>query len=152
MNDKSMPVSDEQGLAESTGRFMYARDSAAQKLGIILQATGPGYSCMHLKVQEDMLNGHRICHGGYIFTLADTAFAYACNSYNRVTVAAGAVIDFLAPARLGDELIAIAQEQTLSGRTGVYDVVVSNQDDQRIALFRGRSYRIQGLVIPESDS
>ena len=142
----------EQALAELTSTFMYARDLASQKLGIVLETTAPGYAHMHMRVREDMLNSHRICHGGFIFTLADSAFAFACNSYNRTTVAAGAAIDFLAPAHLEDTLTAIAEEQSLSGRTGVYDVVVSNQNGVRVALFRGRSYRIQGVVISEPNN
>jgi acyl-CoA thioesterase len=94
-----------------------------------------------------MLNGHGTCHGGYIFTLADSAFAYACNSYNLTTVAAGCTIDYLAPGREGDVLTAIAQERSASGRTGVYDIEVINQRGEKIALFRGKSYRIKGHVI-----
>ena len=105
-----------------------------------------------MSVRKDMLNGHSICHGGFIFTLADSAFAFACNSYNQVTVAARAAIDFLAPAQLGDVLIAIAEERALSSRTGVYDITVSNQDGVRIALFRGNSHRIRGEVVPQPNN
>jgi acyl-CoA thioesterase len=105
-----------------------------------------------MTVRKDMVNGHDICHGGLVFSLADSAFAFSCNSYNRVTVALAASIEFLAPARLGDHLTAESQEQALGGKTGVYDVVVSNQDDRRLALFRGKSYRLNGAVIPEDDS
>lgn len=104
----------------------------------------PGYAELKMMVREDMLNGHTMCHGGFIFTLADSAFAFACNSYGIATVAAGAVIDFLLPAFAGDELTAQAVEQTLAGRSGVYDVAVSNQKGQRVALFRGRSRQIRG--------
>ena len=100
-----------------------------------------------MTVRADMLNGHAICHGGFIFTLADSAFAYACNSYNLNTVASGCAIDFLAPAREGDVLTAVAQERSASGRTGVYDIEVTNQRGEKIALFRGKSYRIKGHVI-----
>jgi acyl-CoA thioesterase len=93
------------------------------------------------------VNGHDICHGGMIFTLADTAFAHACNSYNFNTVAAGCNIDYLAPAKLGDVLSASAQEQVLSGRTGIYDVVVTDQENKTIALFRGKSSRIKGVLV-----
>ena len=102
-----------------------------------------------MTVRDDMLNGHAICHGGFIFTLADSAFAFACNSYNLNTVASGCSIDFLAPARLGDVLTAHAQEKGASGRTGVYDIVVTNASGQNIALFRGKSYRIQGHVVDD---
>jgi acyl-CoA thioesterase len=94
-----------------------------------------------------MLNGHDICHGGFIFTLADSAFAYACNSYNQNTVASACHIDFLAPAKQGDTLQAEAVERSLSGRTGVYDVTVRTHTGTTIALFRGKSYRIRGEVI-----
>ncbi len=114
-----------------------------------LVAMRPGYAELQMTVRDDMLNGHAICHGGFIFTLADSAFAYACNSYNLVTVASGCSIDFLAPARGGDTLVARAQELSASGRTGLYDVVVSSTASGRIALFRGRSYRISGQVIPD---
>lgn len=129
---------------------MYERDQASQKLGIMLEAIGPGYALMQMKVREDMLNGHRICHGGFIFSLADSAFAFSCNSYNEITVAAGVLIDFLAPAQLHDTLSATAREQSKTGRSGVYDVRVDNQDGILIALFRGRSRRTRGLIIPDS--
>jgi acyl-CoA thioesterase len=100
-----------------------------------------------MTVRGDMVNGHHICHGGLIFTLADTAFAYACNAYNRNTVASGCNIDFVATGREGDTLQAEAVERTLSGRTGVYDVTVRDSAGNTIALFRGKSYRISGEVI-----
>ena len=112
----------------------------------ILEAT-PGCACVAMRVREDMVNGHDICHGGLIFTLADSAFAFACNTYNTVTVAASGAIEFLAPARLGDDLVATAREQSRSRRTGVYDVTVCNQGGERVALFRGRSHQRDGHVI-----
>src|SRR2546428_6153617 len=136
-----------QSLAERVAAGMYARDRASQAMGMQIAAIGPGYAELTMTVRGDMLNGHAICHGGFIFTLADSAFAYACNSYNLMTVASGCAIDFLAPAREGDVLTAIAQERSASGRTGVYDVEVSNQRGEMIALFRGKSYRIKGHVI-----
>jgi acyl-CoA thioesterase len=102
-----------------------------------------------MTVRADMLNGHEICHGGFIFTLADSSFAYACNSYNLNTVASGCAIDFLAPAREGDVLVAVAQERSISGRTGVYDIEVKSEAGVKIALFRGKSYRIKGHVVDE---
>ena len=102
-----------------------------------------------MPVRPDMVNGHATCHGGFIFALADSAFAFACNSHNRATVAAGAAIEFLAPARAGDVLIAEAQEQALGGRLGVYDVVVSREVGERVALFRGRSYVLRTPVIAD---
>jgi acyl-CoA thioesterase len=126
---------------------MYASDAASQALGMRILDVGPGRARVLMQVREDMVNGHRTCHGGFIFSLADSAFAFACNTYDAVTVAAGASIEFLAPARLGDELIAIAEEQTRSRRTGVYDVTVVNQGGERIALFRGRSHQLDGRVL-----
>jgi acyl-CoA thioesterase len=126
---------------------MYADDAASQALGMRILDVGPGRARVTMQVRADMVNGHHTCHGGFIFSLADSAFAFACNTYDAVTVAAGASIEFLAPARLGDELIAIAEEQTRSRRTGVYDVAVVSQGGERIALFRGRSHQLDGRVL-----
>lgn len=139
---------DENLLAERTGQAMYRSDAASQGLGMRLVHVGPGRASMEMLVRPDMLNGHQTCHGGFIFTLADSTFAFACNSRNQATVASGCTIDFLAPGRVGDMLTAHCEEQSLSGRTGVYDVIVTNQHGHRVALFRGRSYRIRGQVIP----
>ena len=147
MSDVPLTAGEAQSLAEATRDAMYARDRAAQALGIQIQAIRPGFAVLSMKVRSDMVNGHHICHGGMIFTLADTAFAYACNSYNKNTVASACNIDFLAPGREGAMLAAEAQEQSLSGRTGVYDVTVRDDSGRVIALFRGKSYRISGEVI-----
>ena len=136
-----------QSLAERVAAGMYARDRASQAMGMQIAAIGPGYAELTMAVRADMLNGHAICHGGFIFTLADSAFAFACNSYNFNTVAQGCSIEYLAPAREGDVLTAVAQERSLSGRTGVYDVEVTNQRGETIALFRGKSYRIKGHIV-----
>jgi len=136
---------DEQQLAEACAAALYERDVAARALDIRVDEVGPGHATLSMEVRADMVNGHAICHGGYIFTLADTAFAYACNSHNHNTVAAGARIDFLAPARLGERLVASASETSLRGKSGVYDVVVS-RDGVQLALFRGNSRRIEGSV------
>ena len=146
------PNPDAQTLAERVAQAMYERDAATQRLGMRVLRVGPGHAEVAMAVRADMLNGHATCHGGFIFTLADSAFAYACNSHNLTTVASGCAIDFLAPAREGDLLTAKAQERSVSGRTGVYDVEVDNQRGERIALFRGKSYRINGHVIePATD-
>jgi acyl-CoA thioesterase len=137
---------DAQALAELAGKAMYERDPASQALGMRLDAIGPGYARMTMAVREDMLNGHRTCHGGYIFMLADSAFAFACNSHNHNTVGAGCTIDYLAPGSDGDLLTAEAVEQALSGKTGVYDITVTNQDGRKLALFRGKSHRVNGMV------
>ncbi|RJG07539.1 hydroxyphenylacetyl-CoA thioesterase PaaI [Noviherbaspirillum cavernae] len=139
-----------QALAEMTARVMYARDAAAQEMGMEIVAVRPGYARMTMRVRASMLNGHQTCHGGFIFALADTAFAYACNSRNHNTVASGCSIDYLSPGREGDLLQAEAVEKSLSGKTGVYDIAVTNQDGKLIALFRGKSHRIQGEVIGEA--
>lgn len=142
---QSLPA-DPQALARLAGETMYANDRASQGLGIEMKSIGPGTATMTMTVRGDMLNGHKTCHGGFLFSLADSAFAFACNSHNQVTVASGCSIDFLAPAFEGDVLTAVATEYSLAGRTGVYDVHVSNQSGTRIAVFRGRSYRVKGLV------
>jgi len=127
-------------IAQKCCEMMWRNDHASQELGIVIAVQGPGAAEARLDVRRKMVNGHDICHGGYIFTLADTAFAFACNTYNRITVAAGASIDFVRPGRLGDTLKAVATEAHRGGRTGVYDVTVTNQDDELIAVFRGRSH------------
>lgn len=136
-----------QALSERVAAAMYARDRASQAMGMTIGAVGPGHAELSMKVRADMLNGHAICHGGCIFTLADSAFAFACNSYNLTTVASGCAIDFVAPAREGDTLTAVAHERSVSGRSGVYDIEVTNQRGEAIAYFRGKSYRIKGHVI-----
>jgi acyl-CoA thioesterase len=136
-----------QELAQATADAMYARDNASQALGMKIEAVGPGYARLTMTVRPDMLNGHQTCHGGFIFALADSTFAFACNSYNVNTVGAGCSIEYLAPGRVGDYLTAEAQEQTRQGRTGVYDIRVTNQDGVSIALFRGKSHQVKGEVI-----
>ena len=143
----AMSPGEAQALAERVAAAMYARDTAAHTLGVHVVRVAPGHADVTMTVRADMLNGHAICHGGFIFTLADSAFAFACNSYNLSTVASGCAIDFIAPAREGDVLTAIGQERSSSGRTGVYDIDVVNQRGEKIALFRGKSYRIKGHVI-----
>jgi acyl-CoA thioesterase len=144
-----MTTADARTLAERVAESMYRRDTATQALGIRIAHIGPGFAELAMAVRGDMLNGHEICHGGFIFTLADSAFAYACNSYNLNTVASGCAIEFTAPAREGDVLTARAHERQLAGRTGVYDVEVANQRGETVALFRGKSYRIKGHLIEE---
>ena len=144
-----------QALAEAAAASMLSRDNATAAMGIALAEVGPGHARMTMTVRADMLNGHQTCHGGFIFALADSAFAFACNSYNMNTVGAGCTIDYLAPGREGDVLTARAVEVSLAGRTGVYDVVVSNQRGESVAVFRGRSYAIKGrptVPLPVSDA
>ena len=127
---------------------MHARDHAARALDINIVAVNLGSATVSMVVRQDMVNGHDICHGGYMALLCDTAFAYACNSYNFNTVASGFSIEILAPAKLGDTLVAVGVEQAQRGRQGVYDIKLTNQNGDIIALFRGKSARIAGEVIP----
>lgn len=136
-----------QELATAASDAMWQRDHAAQALGMERLSVTPGQATLQMAVRPDMVNGHHICHGGMIFALADTAFAYACNSYNLNTVASACHIDFLSPAREGDVLQAVAEERSAAGRTGVYDVTVSVVGGKTVALFRGKSYRIKGEVV-----
>jgi acyl-CoA thioesterase len=139
-------MSDPQFIAEAAASAMYGQDHASQALGMRILEVRPGYARLSMTVRADMVNGHKLCHGGLIFTLADSAFAFACNTYNSVTVASAASVEFLLPGRLGDELTAIAEERTRSKRTGVYDVVVRNQHGESVALFRGRSHELGGSI------
>jgi acyl-CoA thioesterase len=136
-------------LARACAESMYKRDIAAKESGIVLDEVKAGYACLEMKVRADMLNGHNVCHGGYLFLLADTTFAYACNSYNRVTYAQSCDIDFVEAARGGEKLIAVAEECRRGHRTGLYDVSVSRVNGDILAYFRGRSYQIKGEVIKE---
>ena len=148
MSGKSMTENTQtaQQLAEQAGASMYRQDRASAGLGITLSRIAPGYARMQMTVRDDMLNGHRVCHGGIVFALADTAMAFASNSHDQVALAARAAIDFLAPAQAGDRLTAIAEQRMQGKRSGVYDVSVYNQQEQLIALFRGNTQRIRGTV------
>jgi acyl-CoA thioesterase len=136
-----------QRLAEASAQALLANDAASKSLGMRIAAVGPGLARLGMTVRADMLNGHGTCHGGFVFALADSAFAVACNTYNAVTVAAAASIDFLAPAHLHDELTAEARELWRSRRSGIYEIRVSNQAGETIALFRGRSHAIGGQIV-----
>lgn len=128
---------------------MWKDDRASRMLGMQVAAVGPGTATVTMTVREEMLNGHDICHGGLVTTLADTAFAYACNAYNEVTVASGFDVNLMLAARRGDLLTAVASEVARSGRTGVYDIVVHNQRGDAVAAFRGRSYTMKGRPLVE---
>ncbi|GAA3295113.1 hydroxyphenylacetyl-CoA thioesterase PaaI [Dactylosporangium vinaceum] len=136
-----------QELAEACASRLYAGDTATQSLGITIDGVAPGRASATMTVTAAMLNGHAIGHGGYVFLLADTAFAFACNTYDRVTVAAGADVSFLEPARAGDELTATAVERSRRGRSGLYDVTVRRRDDTVLAEFRGRSRSSERPII-----
>jgi acyl-CoA thioesterase len=130
---------DPQALAERAAAAMYDADLASRHLGIQIEQVAPGQATARMQVRDTMLNGHAICHGGYVFLLADTAFAFACNTYGPTTVAAACDVVFLGPAHLGDELIAEATERHRFGRSGIYDVTVRLPDTSVIAEFRGQS-------------
>ena len=139
-------------LARATAAAMYENDACSRALGLEIVEVRAGYARLKMPVRDDFLNGHQICHGGLIFTLADSSFAFACNSRNVNTVASGCSIEFLRPVHGGDVLTAEAVEQTLNGRTGIYDIRVTNRADQTVAMFRGKSAQIKGNVIPLAPS
>jgi acyl-CoA thioesterase len=141
---------DAQQLAAKVGEAMFAADRASREfMKMELVRCEPGRATMRMQVRQEMLNGHEICHGGFIFTLADSTFAFACNSHNKATVAAGCTIEFLKPGHLGDVLTCDGVEQMLQGRHGIYDMKVTNQRGEIVAMFRGKSAHVQGTVIPE---
>lgn len=136
-----------QHIAQATRDAMLLGDRATQSLGMQVLAIGPGTASLSMRVRDDMLNGHGSCHGGLISTLADSAFAFACNSHNEVTVASGFDINLLAAAKLGDVLTASATERHKAGRTGLYEVAVHNQQGALVAVFSGRSYTLKGQAV-----
>ncbi len=141
------PPPSAQHLAEQVRDAMWANDHASRALGMQVLAVAPGQATLCMRVRQDMVNGHDICHGGLIATLADSSFAFACNSNNEVTVASGFAIELLAPGRLGDLLTARCEQVSRSGRTGVFDAQVHNQDGVRVALFRGRSHTFKDRAV-----
>lgn len=134
-----------QEVARRSADAMWTDDRASQALGMVIDEVGPGHATLRMTVREDMVNGHDIGHGGLTFALADSAFAFACNSYNRRTVAAGAEISFRAPTRRGDVLVAHAVERSREGADGVYDVTVTVAETV-VATFVGRSREIGGRL------
>ena len=140
---------DLQRQAERATEALWRGDSASRQLGMSIESCGPGRAAVTMRIRPDMVNGHGICHGGLVFALADSAFAFACNSYGDNTVAAGADIEFLLPAREGDALRAIAAERWRRGRSGIYEIEVQNQKGETVALFRGRSHQIAGRLIDD---
>jgi acyl-CoA thioesterase len=147
----TLSAADPQQVAEAVRSAMFLQDNAAQSLAMQVTRIAPGEATVTMAVRKDMLNGFHICHGGMVTTLADTAFAYACNSFNELTLASGLSIDLLAASHEGDVLTARASQVWQAGRSGVYDVEVRNQRDERIALFRGRSHRLQGKSVVALD-
>ena len=135
-------------LAQGVAAAMFGADRASREfMQMELLSCAPGQASMRMRVRGEHLNGHQICHGGFIFTLADSTFAFACNSHNKNAVASNASIDFLKPAHEDDMLTCEAQEQTLQGRHGIYDMTVANQRGEVIAMFRGKSAQISGSVL-----
>lgn len=139
-------------LAERVVAVMLDEDRATRSLGMHVKSVDAGTSCVTMEVREDMLNGFQACHGGIVFALADSAFGFASNSHNNRAVAAGCQIDYLRPAIAGDTLRATAVERVAGSRLGLYDVTITNQHDQTVALFRGRSCRIPGVIVDEPSS
>jgi acyl-CoA thioesterase len=149
-HDTAKPDADtRQRTAVRAVEALWRGDQASRQLGMKIESCAPGAAVVSMSIRPDMVNGHGICHGGLIFALADSAFAFACNSYGQSTVAAGAAIEFLAPAREGDFLRAVAIERWRAGRAGIYEIEVRNQRDETVALFRGRSHQVAGRLIDE---
>jgi len=138
-----------QALAEACARAMWDEDNATRRLGMELLAIAPGKAALSMEITEAMTNGHGTCHGGYIFTLADSAFAFACNSYNQRTVDQHCSVTYIAPAFRGDRLTATAREVSRRGRGGIYDIAITNQHGEQIAEFRGHSRTVKGALLPE---
>ncbi|NIX75875.1 hydroxyphenylacetyl-CoA thioesterase PaaI [Microvirga terricola] len=137
-------------VARACMKAMWQADAASQQLDMLIEQVSPGGARISMTITSAMANGHATCHGGYIFTLADSAFAFACNTYNQRNVAQQAAITFIAPAFVGDRLTAIAREVSRRGRGGIYDVAVTNQAGDQIAEFRGHSRSVKGELVPET--
>jgi len=138
-----------QELAEACAAAMWATDNASQALGMKIETIAPGEAVLSMAVKDRMANGHGICHGGFIFTLADSAFAFACNSYNQLAVAQHCSVTYLKPGKIGERLTAHAREVSRTGRSGIYDIRVQNDTGETIAEFRGHSRTIAGTHLPE---
>jgi acyl-CoA thioesterase len=134
-------------IAQACAQAMWVEDQASQGLGMVVERVAPGEAVLSMTIRPDMTNGHGICHGGFIFTLADSAFAFACNTYNQRTVAQQCAVTFLQPGRRGDTLTAHAVERNRSGRSGIYDVTVRNAHGDVVAEFRGHSRTIAGTLL-----
>lgn len=147
-----MDITDPDVLARACADAMWENDRAARDAGVELTNVAPGQATCEVTITESMVNGHDICHGGYIFLLADTAFAYSCNTYNQSTVAQHCSINFLAPAHSGERLVAEAVERNRQGRSGIYDIAVTTSDGRKIAEFRGLSRTIKGTLIESGGS
>jgi acyl-CoA thioesterase len=138
-----------QALAEACAEAMWSNDSTSQRLGMAIERIAPGEATLSMEVTGFMLNGHGLAHGGFVFALADSAFAFACNGYNQRTVGHQAAITYIAPARLGDRLTAVAREVYRGQRDGIYDVHITNDRGKQVAEFRGHSRTVKGTHLPE---
>ena len=143
-----MNLPDAENLARACADAMWASDNASRALGMELVDVGPGRATMAMTITGAMTNGHGMCHGGYIFTLADSAFAFACNSHNQNAVAQHCSVTFIRPGKLGDRMTAVAVERSRAGRSGIYDITVTGSDGGVIAEFRGHSRVIEGKLVP----
>jgi acyl-CoA thioesterase len=136
-------------MAQACAEAMWALDTASQALGMRIDRIAPGEATLSMEITGAMSNGHGNCHGGYIFTLADSAFAFACNGYNQLTVAQSCSITYISPGRIGDRLTARAREVSRKGRSGIYDISISNQNGEPVAEFRGLSRTVKGTHLPD---
>ncbi|MGI9366065.1 MAG: hydroxyphenylacetyl-CoA thioesterase PaaI [Rhizobiaceae bacterium] len=143
-------MTDPNKLANACARSMMSNDQTSQGLGMAIEEIRPGFACLSMTVRADMTNGQRIAHGGLMFTLADSSFAFACNTYNQFAVAQHCTISFVAPAFEGDRLTATASERYRAGRSGIYDVTIVNQKGDIIAEFRGNSRTVKGQHVDET--
>ncbi|PCH47932.1 MAG: phenylacetic acid degradation protein PaaD [Hyphomicrobiales bacterium] len=139
----------EDALARDCANSMWSTDNASQELGMVMEDVRKGYARLSMPIRKNMTNGQKIAHGGFIFTLADSAFAFACNGRNQFTVAQHCAISFLAPGFEGDVMTAEAQERQFAGRSGIYDITVTNQNGEKIAEFRGHSRTVKGQHFPD---
>lgn len=146
---KTVSEMNPQELAEACAAAMWNDDSASQRLNMSLDHIAPGQATLTMTITADMSNGHGNCHGGYMFTLADSAFAFACNTYNQLVVAQHCSVTYLAPGQIGDRLTATAVEVSRKGRSGIYDVRLTNQNGQHVVEFRGHSRTVKGTHLPE---
>jgi acyl-CoA thioesterase len=144
----SVDFADPLAVAKASAAAMWRDDNASRQLGMSLDDVGVGSATVSFIVQDRMTNGHGTCHGGFIFSLADSAFAFACNSYNQRTVAQHCSVSFIAPAFAGDRLTAVAREVSRAGRGGIYDIRVVNQRGEHVAEFRGHSRTVKGMHLP----
>ena len=145
-------ITDPDELAKAAAAAMWNNDNASRGLGMVIEEVRPGYARLNMKIRDDMTNGQDIAHGGFIFTLADSAFAFACNSHNQFAVAQHCAVTFLAPGQKGETLTAEAVERHNAGRSGLYDVTVTNQSGEKIAEFRGNSRTVKGQHVSADET